>query len=91
MVSNCTPNDDLRTSSIHEQKTPTTQYTAADGMSAVRTSLERRGISQSGVNIIMSSYGGNQLSRSINAILRDRTLSVMNGIRIHITQMKLKF
>ena len=65
MVSNCTPNDDLstratisrlHTSPIHEQKTPTTQDTAPDGMSAVRRSLERRGISQSAVNIIMSSW-----------------------------------
>ena len=64
MASNCTPNDDLctrattsrlHTSPIHEQKTPTPQDTAADGMSAVRRSLERRGISQSAVNIIMSS------------------------------------
>ena len=56
MVSNCIPNDDLRTraitsrlrtSSIQEQKTPTTQETAADGMSAVRRSLEKRGILQS--------------------------------------------
>ena len=35
--------------------------------------------------------GGNQISRSINAILRDSTLSAMNGIKIPITQMKLKF
>ena len=35
--------------------------------------------------------GGNQLSHSINAILRDGTLSVINGIKIPITQMKLKF
>ena len=58
------PNDDLCTcatpDSIHlpytNKKPPTTQDTAADGMSAVRKSLERRGISQCAVNIIMSSW-----------------------------------
>ena len=38
------------------QKTPTTQDTAADGMSAVKRSLERKGISQSASIIIMSSW-----------------------------------
>ena len=65
MVSNYTLNDDLctrattsrlHTSPIHEQKTPTTQDTPADVMSAVRRSLERSGISQSAVNIIMSAW-----------------------------------
>ena len=46
----------LHTSSVHEQKTPITQDTAADGMSAVRRSLERREILQAAVNIIMSSW-----------------------------------
>ena len=36
-------------------------------------------------------HGENRLSHSINAILRDGTLSVMNGIKIPITQMKMKF
>ena len=42
------------------------------------------------LSISLCHHGGNQLSRSINAILRDGTLSVMNGIKIPITQMKLK-
>ena len=65
MVSNCTPNDELRTrattsrlhtSSIDEEKKNTPQDTAADGMSAVRRSFEMRGISQSAINIVISSW-----------------------------------
>ena len=41
------------------------------------------------LSISLSHHGGNQLSCSINAILRDGTLSVMNGLKIPITQMKL--
>ena len=66
MVSNCTPNDGLRahaitcrlhTSPIHEQNHPLHKILQLmHGMSAVRRSLERRGISQSDVHIIMLSW-----------------------------------
>ena len=43
------------------------------------------------LSVLLCHRGGNRLSRSVNAILRDGTLSVMNGIKIPITQMKPKF
>ena len=66
--------------------TPITQDTTADGMSAVRRSLERREISQSAINIVISSWRESTQSQ-YKCYIRDGTLSVMNGIKIPITQM----
>ena len=87
-----TPNDDLRTgattSRLHTSPIrKTLQLMACQLLGDPLKGEEFRGL----LSISLCHDGGNRLSHSVNAILRDGTLSVMNGINILITQTKLKY